>query len=158
MSQPDPTPMRSVSERFKDQESFRFFLVEDDDAHAELIRRHLIRERIQTELTRVNNGADALRYLRREVPYEDAERPDVVLLDLKLPKVDGLSVLKEVKNDPELARIPIIVLTTSDADVDRERAYSSHVNSYVVKPLDYQQFRQVVADLCVYWGVHNRRP
>jgi CheY-like chemotaxis protein len=133
-------------------------LVEDDDNHAELVRRNLDRDRIQNTLDHVIDGEEALRYLRAEAPYQDRTRPDVVLLDLKLPKVSGLEVLQAVKADLNLAAIPVVVLTTSDAETDRQRAYELQANSYLMKPIDFVQFRRMVQDLSLYWGVWNRPP
>src|SRR5690606_31762487 len=97
-------------------------------------------------------------FLRRQGAHAEAERPDVVLLDLKLPKVDGLEVLAAIRADEELRDLPVVVLTTSDAEADRERAYEHHVNSYLVKPVDFEKFRQMVNDLSLYWGVWNVLP
>jgi CheY-like chemotaxis protein len=103
---------------------------------------------------RVCDGAEALDYLRSP----KKPRPDVVLLDLNLPKVDGHEVLARIKESPDLCTIPIVVLTTSDAEIDRLRAYREHVNSYLVKPIDFERFRQMVRELSLYWGVWNQPP
>ena len=134
-----------------------FLLVEDDESHAELVRRNLAKERVENTLDRVVDGAEALQYLRRQGPFADASRPDVILLDLKLPKVDGHEVLRIIKADDDLRSIPVVVLTTSDAEADREQAYALNANSYLVKPIDFEQFRRIVKDLSLYWGVWNRR-
>ncbi len=133
-----------------------FLLVEDDDDHAHLVSRNLRKSRVVNQIVRVADGADALAFLRREGEYADAARPDVVLLDLKLPKVDGHEVLTAIKSDAELQDIPVVVLTTSDAETDRAKAYHLHANSYLVKPLDFEQFRKMVQELSFYWGVWNR--
>lgn len=134
----------------------RFLLVEDDDSHAELVERNLRRERIENTLDRVSDGEQAIKYLNREAPFEDATRPDVILLDLKLPKIDGHEVLQMIKSDPKLRSIPVVVLTTSDTEVDREKAYEYNANSYLVKPIEFEQFRRIVKELSLYWGVWNR--
>lgn len=134
----------------------RFLLVEDDDSHAELVERNLRRERIENTLDRVCDGDAAIKYLRHEPPYEDSPRPDVILLDLKLPKIDGHEVLKIIKGDEKLRSIPVVVLTTSDTEADREKAYEYNANSYLVKPIDFEQFRRIVKELSLYWGVWNR--
>lgn len=135
-----------------------FLLVEDDQDHANLVIRNLNRARVGNKVQHVADGAAAMTYLRRQPPFEGAERPDVVLLDLKLPKMDGLEVLAAIRAEPELADLPVVVLTTSDAEADRERAYHHHVNSYLVKPLDFEKFRQMVTDLSLYWGIWNVLP
>lgn len=131
----------------------RFLLVEDDDAHAELVERALRGNRVGNVLDRARDGEEALRRLRREPPHEDAPLPDVVLLDLKLPKVGGHEVLAAIKSDPALRHLPVVVLTTSAAERDRAAAHEAHVNSYLVKPVDFERFRQMVSDLSLYWGV-----
>jgi hypothetical protein len=136
----------------------RFLLVEDDDSHALLVMRNLERARVVNTVDRVSDGAAALAYLRAEAPYQARVAPDVVLLDLKLPKIDGLEVLERIKNDEQLRKIPVVILTTSDADRDRARAYNSHVNSYVVKPIDFEQFQSMIRDLGFYWAIWNCRP
>jgi CheY-like chemotaxis protein len=132
----------------------RFLLVEDDDDHAKIVARSLTRERISNSVERVRDGVEALEYLRggKNLP------PDVILLDLKLPRKDGHELLADLKADPELRSIPVSVLTTSDAEIDRTKAYMLHANSYLVKPLDAQQFRRMVQDLSLYWGIWNRPP
>lgn len=136
----------------------RFLLVEDEDVHAELVIRGLKKARVRNEVYRVTNGAEALAFLRQEAPYADEGRPDVILLDLKLPKVDGHELLEVVKEDEDLRMIPVVVMTTSAAETDRAKAYKHHANSYVVKPVDFGKFRQLVTDLSLYWGVWNEPP
>jgi hypothetical protein len=133
-----------------------FLLVEDDDDHAQLVMRSLQRVPVACSTDRVRDGVEALAYLRRENQYAGRPRPDAVLLDLKLPKMDGHEVLARIKNAPELQTIPVVILSTSDAEADRTKAYQRHANSYLVKPLDYEQFRKMVEDLIVYWGVWNQ--
>jgi hypothetical protein len=136
----------------------RFLLVEDDDSHALLVTRNLERARVVNTVDRVSDGAAALAYLRAEDPFQDRVTPDVVLLDLKLPKIDGLEVLDRIKNDERLRTIPVVILTTSDAERDRAQAYNNHVNSYVVKPIDFAQFQNMIKDLGFYWAIWNCRP
>lgn len=134
----------------------RFLLVEDNDDHAMLVQRSLQRSTVATFVDRVADGVRALRYLRKEGEYSERLRPDVVLLDLKLPKLDGHEVLAIIKADPALQDLPVVVLTTSATEADRARAYASHANSYLVKPLDFNQFQRLVQDMSVYWGVWNQ--
>jgi CheY-like chemotaxis protein len=136
----------------------RFLLVEDDDDHAEIVIRTLKKEPSQKSIDRVLDGVEALQYLRGDGSFRGIALPDVILLDLKLPKMDGHEVLSKIKTDERLLHIPVIVLTTSDAEVDKDRAYRLHANSYLVKPLDAEQFNKMVQDMSLYWGMWNRSP
>ena len=136
-------------------------LVEDDLAHAEIVRRNFERSRVANELIHVEDGQAALDFLHREGAYaapQRVPRPDLVLLDLRLPKVDGLEVLRRVKSDPDLTSIPVIVLTTSAAESDMVRAYDAHANSYLVKPIGFPQFVELLDTLGYYWLAWNERP
>lgn len=135
-----------------------FLLVEDDAAHAELVKLSLNDSRVANTLDWVSDGEEAIRFLKQESPYANAARPDIVLLDLRLPKIDGHEVLQFIKSTPSLSSIPVVILTTSSAEVDRARAYSLHANSYVVKPVDFERFHQLVRDLGLYWSVWNSPP
>ena len=99
------------------------------------------------QLRVLDNGEEAVRYLRREPPYEDVTRPDLVLLDLNLPRLDGREVLSIIKADPALRRIPCVVLTTSDAEDDVSHSYDLHANAYVTKPVDFNTFTRVVRQI-----------
>jgi len=135
-------------------------LVEDNADHRELVLRTLSSHKVVNNVRCVEDGQAALDYLNRRDRYTDPElnpRPHVILLDLRLPKVDGLDVLQEIKNDNELRRIPVIVLTTSDADTDKTRAYDRYVNSYLVKPVDFDGFTRLLKDLGFYWMVWNKQ-
>jgi hypothetical protein len=140
------------------QKLVTFLLVEDDDTHAHLVTRGLEKARVSNEVFRVADGVDALAFLRQEGEHADKPRPDVVLLDLKLPKMNGHELLSEIKEDPDLKLIPVVVMTTSNAETDRERAYEHRANSYVVKPVSFDKFHQLVDDLSLYWGVWNEPP
>jgi CheY-like chemotaxis protein len=135
--------------------------VEDDDDHAELAIRSLQEHHVANRIHRVADGEAALNYVFRRGGFEDPEkspRPDVILLDLRLPKIDGLDVLRELKDDPELRRIPVVVLTTSDKESDIARAYDMHVNAYLVKPVDFAKFLDLMRDLGFFWLVWNKPP
>src|SRR4051812_38963789 len=109
-------------------------LVEDDAGDVQLTMEAFEEHKVRNRVTVVSDGADALAYLRRDpAVYPDAVRPDLILLDLNLPRVDGLEVLSEIKGDPDLRSIPVVVLTTSQADEDIVRSYSLHANAYVAK-------------------------
>ena len=136
-------------------------LVEDDPAHAEIVRRNFINFRMANRLMHVADGQQALDYLFRRGEFKDADkspRPNLILLDLRLPKVDGLEVLSTVKTDADLSNIPVVVLTTSAAEMDMAKAYSSHANSYLVKPVDFPQFLKLMDALGYYWLVWNQFP
>ena len=136
----------------------RFLLVEDDDDHAQIVIRSLKKENPEMGIARTVDGVEALRYLRGDGRYQGVSLPDVILLDLKLPKRDGHEVLAEIKNDEKLSSIPVVILTTSDAEPDRVQAYKLHANSYLVKPLDGGNFVKMVQDMSRYWGSWNRAP
>jgi len=135
-----------------------FLLVEDDDSHVELIELALADNRVANTIHRVADGIEAMRYLNSEGEHAGRILPDVVLLDLKLPRMDGLEVLSAIKKDPVLHTLPVVVLTTSSAEADRAKAYEFHANSYVVKPLDFNQFHRMVKELHLYWSAWNEPP
>ena len=136
----------------------RFLLVEDDDDHADLAIRALNRGRILNSVDRVIDGVEALRFLRAEGEYSERKLPHIVLLDLKLPKKSGLEVLREIREDPNLRTLTVVILSTSGEEDDITTAYDYNVNSFLRKPIDFEQFRQMVEDLCLYWGVWNEPP
>lgn len=135
-----------------------FLLVEDDEDHAYLVARAMRDSPFGSVITRAENGRAALDVLQRVGPHADAVRPDVIILDLKMPGIDGHEVLDAIKSDASLAAIPVVVLTTSRAEADRARAYASHANSYLVKPLDFEQLTKLIADLDKYWAGWNEPP
>lgn len=126
-------------------------LVEDNPGDVRLTQEALHDGRVRNRLSVVNDGVEALRYLRREPPYEQAPRPGLILLDLNLPRKDGREVLSEVKTDPILRRIPVVVLTTSQAETDILRSYDLNCNCYITKPVDFEQFMQVVKSIESFW-------
>jgi CheY-like chemotaxis protein len=130
--------------------------VEDNGDHADLVRRCLSHHRPESHILRVEDGEAALEYLART--ETEAPRPLLILLDLRLPKVDGIDVLRTVKTTPELATIPVVVLTTSDSESDVSRAYENHVNSYLVKPDDFSELDAMMKDLGDYWLDWNVQP
>ena len=126
-------------------------LVEDDDQDAVLIRKTLEGDRVLNSLERVCDGIEAMEYLRQEGAFNSAVRPDLILLDLNMPRMDGRQVLKECKEDPALRTIPIVVFTTSDSERDVVESYGHKANCYVTKPIDLVQFRDVLRAICGYW-------
>ncbi|MDZ7802209.1 MAG: response regulator [Trueperaceae bacterium] len=133
-------------------------LVEDSPADITLVEEIFEESRIPCTLHVVQDGQAAMDHLRRAPGYENAVQPDLVLLDLNLPKMGGAEVLVEIKNDPELRRIPVVVLTTSDQEADVLRSYDQHANSYIIKPIGYEQFMQVVHTLEDFWFSTVRLP
>jgi CheY-like chemotaxis protein len=136
-------------------------LVEDDLAHIEIIRRTFAESRLANHLISVEDGQEALDYLYRKGQYKDAVKfpmPNLILLDLRLPKVDGLEVLKTVKSDPALSSTPVVILTTSPAESDMMKAYEYHANSYLVKPVDFAKFNQLMNTFGYYWVAWNQYP
>lgn len=129
----------------------RILLVEDSPADIELTRQALAEAAVAKELSVVTDGEAALHYLRRRPPYENAQRPDLILLDLNLPKKDGRELLADVKSDPDLCFIPVVVLTTSSSDEDVLYAYRERVNSYIRKPVRLRDFIDVVRTVDEYW-------
>jgi len=136
-------------------------LIEDNPDHTQLILRSFQDHRVANQVRCVSDGRAALDYLFRRGDYADPEkspRPHLILLDLRLPRVDGLQVLREIKIDDKLRRIPVVVLTTSEAESDVARAYEFHANSYLVKPMDFGKFTQLMDELGFYWLGWNHQP
>lgn len=135
--------------------------VEDDPAHAEIARRNLQQFRVANKIYHVEDGQEALDYLFRQGKYtnpNDSPRPHIILLDLRLPKVDGLEVLETIKADESLASIPVVILTTSAAEKDVSSAYSRHISSYLVKPIDFPKFKELMDFFGYYWLAWNHYP
>ncbi len=126
-------------------------LVEDNPGDVRLTQEVLKEGKIKNALHVVMDGEEALDYLNKRGKYTAAETPDLVLLDLNLPKIDGREVLEEIKNTPKLKRIPVIVLTTSDAQADILKMYDNHANCYITKPVDFSQFMNVVKSIEDFW-------
>lgn len=131
--------------------SVDILLVEDNPGDVRLTRETLKENKIHTRLHVVQDGMEALAFLRKEGPYAGVPRPDLILLDLNLPRLDGREVLAHIKNDPRLKPIPVIVLTTSDADHDIFEAYSLQANCYVIKPVGLDQFLATVKAVEEFW-------
>ena len=128
-------------------ESIEVLLVEDDPGDVVLIQEAFEDNKVRNRLHCVSDGVDALRFLRRQDEFADAPRPDLILLDLNLPRKDGREVLAEVKTDEQLQQIPVVVLTTSKLEEDVLRSYKLHANAYVTKPVDFDRFIEVVRQI-----------
>jgi CheY-like chemotaxis protein len=126
-------------------------LVEDNPGDARLTIEAMRETKVANLMHVVEDGVEAMAFLRRAGRYSEAPRPDLILLDLNLPKKDGRAVLAEIKTDPDLKRIPVVVLTTSNAEEDVLKAYDLHVNAYVTKPVDLDQFMKIVALIDEFW-------
>jgi CheY-like chemotaxis protein len=133
-------------------------LVEDSPADVRLAQEAMKEAKVLNNLSVVDDGIKAMQFLRREGPYAEAARPDLVLLDLNLPRKDGREVLDEIKRDEGLRRIPVVILTTSQTDEDILRAYDLHCNCYITKPVDFQQFMHVVKSIESFWLTLVRLP
>ncbi len=135
--------------------------VEDNSDHADLVARTLSNHCVANDIMLVCDGQAALDYLFHRGEYADplkSPHPSLVLLDLRLPKVDGLDVLSVIKTTEELSSIPVVILTSSEAEVDLVRAYKHHANSYLVKPVGFEEFSQMMGQLGFYWLCWNRNP
>ena len=133
-------------------------LVEDNPGDVRLTMEALKEGKVHNRLSVASDGVEALAFLRQQGRYSDAPRPDVILLDLNLPKKDGREVLAEIKTDESLCRIPVVILTTSKAEEDILRSYELHANCYVTKPVDLEQFMTVVKSIEDFWFSIVRLP
>jgi len=133
------------------ERNYQILLVEDHPADVMLTRKALGRLKASTTLHVTVDGFDAMAFLRREGRYQSAVRPDLVLLDLNMPRRDGRAVLRDVKSDPDLKLLPVIVLTTSSAATDIRLAYSLHANGYVVKPIAFEDFVSALEAVERFW-------
>ena len=126
-------------------------LVEDSAGDVRLVQENLKESKVRNSLNVVGDGIEAMAYLRKKGKYKDAPKPDLVLLDLNLPKKDGRQVLSEIKSDEDLKCIPVVVLTISKAEEDIMKSYSLHANAYISKPVDLNQFLKVVKAIEEFW-------
>jgi CheY-like chemotaxis protein len=136
-------------------------LAEDDPKDAQLTTRALSESQAPGDVVVARDGAEALEYLRGRVPHSgssSAQRPCVVLLDLKMPKLNGLEVLREIKNDPKLKTIPVVMLTSSRQESDVAQSYQLGANAYVVKPVSFAEFRAALREVGSFWTVINELP
>jgi two-component system response regulator len=143
------------------EDPVEILLVEDNPHDVELMRHAFARSKVTNSMRVVRDGAEALDFIfrTRATGVRLAQQcPKVILLDLKLPKIDGLEVLRRVKSDPQTRNIPVVVLTSSSEERDIVMSYSSGANSYIVKPVDFDQFSEAVRQLGLYWMLLNRAP
>jgi two-component system, response regulator len=140
-------------------DEIEILLVEDNQEDAELTIRALTKQRLANKIVHLNDGAEALDFIYGLGSYSERnvnQIPKVILLDLKMPKISGLEVLKKIKSDQRLKMIPVVILTSSAEDPDIREAYELGANSYIVKPVDFNAFSNTVADLGLYWLVVNK--
>jgi two-component system, chemotaxis family, response regulator Rcp1 len=136
----------------------QILLVDDDPADVRLTLETLKEHKVYCQTATAADGVEAMMYLRREGPYAKAVRPDIILLDLNMPRKDGREVLAEIKADPTLARIPVVVMTTSNADQDVVQSYDLGANCYIVKPCDLDQLATIVKSIEDFWFTVVRLP
>lgn len=132
-------------------QAIEILMVEDNPSDVRLTIEAFKDAKVLNNMSVASDGEDALKFLKREGRYKDSPRPDLILLDLNLPRMNGKEVLGEIKRDPDLKRIPVVVLTTSDNEQDVRRAYDLHVNAYVRKPVDLDQFIKIVEAVEDFW-------
>ena len=140
-----------IAEIDKTAPPVEILLVEDNLGDARLTREALKEGKVYNNLHWVKDGVEALEFLHRKGKYAGSPRPDIILLDLNLPKKDGREVLQDIKNDEKLKRIPVVILTTSKAEEDVLKSYNLHANCYVTKPVDLEQFIVVVKSIDMFW-------
>jgi len=140
-----------MADRTRAAPPVEILLVEDNPADVRLTREALKEGKVYSNLHWVKDGVEALEFLRNAGRHQGAPRPDILLLDLNLPKKDGREVLHEIKNDGKLKRIPVVILTTSQAEEDVLKSYNLHANCYVTKPVDLEQFIRVVRSIDAFW-------
>lgn len=136
----------------------QILLVDDDPVDVQLTKEQLASSKLRNEVRWAKDGVDALAQLRHEGEHADSPTPDLILLDLNMPRMDGHQFLGEVKNDPQLASIPIVVVTTSDEDADIVESYRLHANAYVTKPIGLEQMSKVVRAIEGFWFEVVRLP
>ena len=145
------SPSRNVRKDIMNEKDLDILLVEDNPGDVRLIKKAFHENRIHHNIHVVEDGAEALNFLYREGEYSDAPRPHIILLDLKLPKKDGHEVLRTIKKDKNLRGIPVIILSSSTAKPDILKCYDAYANSYINKPINFDQYRKIVSAIVNYW-------
>ena len=133
------------------KDAIKVLMMEDDPGDIKLTRESFKQSKLFVYLSTVSDGKEGMEYLRKQGKYADAETPDLILLDLNMPRMDGRQALHEIKNDKNLKLIPVVILTTSQQEEDIARSYTEGANCYVSKPLDFHQFEKVVAQIADFW-------
>ena len=141
-----------------DRKSVDILLIEDNADHVELILKALQDNNVLNEVHVVASGEEAMDFLYQRGAYVDKAQPGLILLDIKLPGMDGIEFLRRIKADPKLKRIPVVMLTTSAGEKEIVESYNCGANSYIVKPVDFEQFTKVIKELKLYWMVVNSLP
>lgn len=131
--------------------NIEILIVEDSPSDAKLMMHMLNMAKLHNNVHLVRDGVEALAFLKKANPYEDVPRPDLIMLDLNMPRMNGFEVLEKIKTDPDLRLIPAVVMTTSDADEDVIKSYERYANCYVTKPVDFEQFMAVVQSIDAFW-------
>ncbi len=142
-------------------EPSNILLVEDEEAHAELTRRAIRKAGNANRIDVLTDGEEAIDYIFNRGKYNDKKKyplPGLIMLDIKLPGIDGIEVLKQIKENPFLKKIPVIMLTTSDREEDISRSYSHYANSYLTKPVGYKEFEERIMQIDSYWMLLNKKP
>ena len=129
----------------------KILLVEDNEGDVVLTMQALKKANVINGINVAMDGDEAMKYLRKEGRFSNAETPDLILLDINLPKIDGMEVLAEIKNDQDLKSIPVVMLTTSDSENDIVRSYNNHANCYITKPVDFRKFIEVIQAIKDFW-------
>jgi chemotaxis family two-component system response regulator Rcp1 len=144
MSMTEITPQKKKKRK-------RLLLVEDNPGDIRLTLEAIKECKIEIEMDVISDGDKVMRFLYKEGEFQNAERPDVIMLDLNLPKRNGIEILHEIKSSPRFKRIPVIAVTTSEADHDIYKAYDTHANAYILKPVDFDDFTRVIQHLEAFW-------
>ena len=133
------------------KDEIRILLVEDNEGDVVLTMQALKKANVTNGINVAMDGDEAMKYLRKEGRFGNAETPDLILLDINLPKLDGMEVLAEIKNDENLKSIPVVMLTTSDSENDIVASYNNHANCYITKPVDFRKFIEVIQAIKDFW-------
>jgi CheY-like chemotaxis protein len=142
---------RDTDQASREGDPAEILLAEDNPNDVQMTRRAFEKGRFLNNLHVVTDGVEAMAFLRQEGDYADAPRPDIVLLDLEMPRMDGKEVLAELEDDPDLAQIPVVVLTSSEAERDIVESYKHNANAYLTKPVGYKDFQEIVRQIEAFW-------